>query len=370
MRSHFAHFVFCLAALGAFGQLLEGRTIVVTGATGSTGSMVYLSLKGTAGVVVRALVRNASKARDVLHCDKCDDSEGIFEGDVTQPATLNTVMVDADSLVITTGPAYHCLVPGAYIGCKYYPGADPKTMSWLGVKNQVFAFANSSGPALADKHVVLISNDLTTVPDNFLDKIDNGWGCFYALNGEAFTLSSGVPSTIIKPNGLGDGAAGEKAIVVAHDDAGECARELRMKGLRTRVGACAFAFALCVVRACMHVVRTIRSRIGCLPWAAWGAVLHRSTAVLHCNTLHGVAGWSPTDLNYEFISRADVARLVTYLPHVARCGVACYHGVFCTSYMRCILQDAPTSPCAPGGVCCMVQVHLATRSMVNFARCV
>lgn len=241
MRS-LAHFVFCLAAFGAFDQLVEGRTIVVTGATGSTGSMVYLSLKGTAGVVVRALVRNASKARDVLHCDKCDDSEGIFEGDVTQPSTLNTVMVDADSLVITTGPAYHCLVPGAYIGCKYYPGADPKTMSWLGVKNQVFAFANSSGPALADKHIVLISNDLTTVPDNFLDKIDSGWGCFYALNGEAFTLSSGVPSTIIKPNGLGDGAAGEKAIVVAHDD----------------------------------------------------------------------AGWSPTDLNYEFISRADVARLVTY----------------------------------------------------------
>lgn len=88
------------------------------------------------------------------------------------------------------------------------------------MKNQVGAFASSSGSALVNRHVILLSNDLTTVPDNFLDKIDKGHGCFYALNGEVFTMASGVPFTIIKPNGLNDGDAGKKEIIVAHDDQG------------------------------------------------------------------------------------------------------------------------------------------------------
>ena len=87
-------------------------------------------------------------------------------------------------MVITTGPAYHCTIPSVYIGCHFYPGADPKTIAWQGVKNQVSAFASSAGPDLAERHVILLSNDLTTQPDNFLDKIDNSHGTFYALQGE------------------------------------------------------------------------------------------------------------------------------------------------------------------------------------------
>jgi hypothetical protein len=89
---------------------------------------------------------------------------------------------------------------------------------------------------------MLLSNDLTTQPDNFLDKIDNSQGCFYALNGEVFTMSAGVAWTIIKPNGLNNGDAGKHEIVVGHDD----------------------------------------------------------------------EGWSPSNLNLEFITRSDVARLLTY----------------------------------------------------------
>ena len=39
------------------------RTVVVTGATGRSGSLIYLDLK-TRGVNVRGLVRNTSKARE------------------------------------------------------------------------------------------------------------------------------------------------------------------------------------------------------------------------------------------------------------------------------------------------------------------
>lgn len=216
-------------------------TVTITGATGHTGSMVYLALKEQ-NVTVRGLVRNATKAKSVLKCDKCDESEGIFVGDVSKPETLKAAMSGADSLVIATGPAFHCKIPSIYVGCHFYPGAEPKTMSWIAVKNQVSVFAAGKQPALSKRHVMLLSNDLTTVPDNFLDKIDNGQGCFWSLNGESFTMSSGVPFTIIKPNGLNDGEPAQKEIVVGHED----------------------------------------------------------------------KGWKPTDLNYEFIRRSDVARLLTY----------------------------------------------------------
>jgi len=231
-------------------HVYSDRIVTITGATGHTGSLVYSSLKQQ-GLRVRGLVRNITKARQVLQCVKCDASEGIFVGDISQPATLVPAMDGAHSLIITTGPAYHCLVPSIYVGCKYYAGADPKAISWLGVKNQVAVFANSTGPAPADRHVILLSNDLTTLPDNFIDKVGGCYGCFYALNGEAFTMASGLPYTIIKPNGLNDAPAATKEIVVAHDD----------------------------------------------------------------------AGWKPTDLNYEFIGRSDVARLISYAathPDMAR----------------------------------------------------
>lgn len=220
---------------------VASRTVTITGATGRTGSQVYLALKQQ-GITVRALVRNVTKAKERLGCGNCTEGEGIFVGDVTKQETLTAAMAGADSLVITTGPAYHCTIPAIYVGCKYYAGAEPKSMSWEAVKAQVSAFAGSPGPSPTNRHVVLMSNDLTTSPDNFLDKIDNGHGCFYALNGEAFTMASWVPFTILKANGLNDGDAGKKQIVVAHDD----------------------------------------------------------------------EGWSPMNLNYEFITRSDIAQLLAY----------------------------------------------------------
>jgi len=206
-----------LAAL--FCGVAAGKTVVVTGATGHTGSQVYLALKAQ-GVTVHGLVRSVTKAKKILGCGACGPSEGIFVGDISKPETLTAAMTGADTLVITTGPAYKCKIPSIYMGCHFYPGADPKTIAWKGVKNQVSAFASSTGPALKDRHVILLSNDLTTQPDNFLDKIDNSHGCFYALQGEVFTMSSGVPFTIMKPNGLNDGDPAKKEILVAHDDEG------------------------------------------------------------------------------------------------------------------------------------------------------
>jgi len=205
------------ALLAVSLSFAESRTVVVTGATGRTGSSVYLALKAQ-GVDVRGLVRDTQKAHDRLGCDKCDESEGIFVGDIKDASSMSGLMEGADGLVIATAPAYKCTLPDVYVGCKYYSGAEPYNISWLGVRNQVSAFASSSGPSAAERHVVLMSNTLTTQPDNYLDNVGNGHGCFYGLQGEVYLLGSGVPSTIIKASGLSEGGAGKKEILVGHDD--------------------------------------------------------------------------------------------------------------------------------------------------------
>merc|ERR1712048_1127249 len=90
-------------------------------------------------------------------------------------------------------------------------------IDWEGTKTQVAAFASGGGD-VSKKLVVYVSSGLTTNPDGFYDKLGNGNSLFYKLNAEAFIMSSGLPYTILKPCGLGDGPAGKHKLIVGHDD--------------------------------------------------------------------------------------------------------------------------------------------------------
>ena len=97
-----------LASCGVFAVSATPRTVLVTGATGRTGKLLYAQLKARSDIAeVRALVRasaNATnKARATLNCTKCDASEGVFYGDVTIPSTLEEPMVGVDTVAITVG---------------------------------------------------------------------------------------------------------------------------------------------------------------------------------------------------------------------------------------------------------------------------
>jgi uncharacterized protein YbjT (DUF2867 family) len=198
-----------LAAAIAVIAAGTNRTVVVTGATGRSGSLTYLLLK-KAGVNVRGLVRNTTKARQYLGCSKCDESEGIFVGDITDKASLSPAMAGADGLVITTGSSTH---------------ASAKDILFDGVENQVSAFLASPGPKPQDRHVGLISMQFTTLPDTFLNKLLahlwGGWDVgFYSLQGEATLMSADVPFTIIKACGLEESPPMKKQVLVGHNDKG------------------------------------------------------------------------------------------------------------------------------------------------------
>ena len=98
---------------GSAAVAAEGRreVVLVTGATGRTGQILYASLRD-AGYAVRALVRTQSKAQEVLNCGACAEADGVFVGDVTDLSSLAAPMAGADVLVILTSSVP---LPGAVI---------------------------------------------------------------------------------------------------------------------------------------------------------------------------------------------------------------------------------------------------------------
>jgi|EP00927_Polykrikos_kofoidii_P029081 nucleoside-diphosphate-sugar epimerase len=204
-------FLRCIIGVGLAVAAAGSPVVLVTGATGRTGSLVYTLLKKR-GVTVRALVRSQDKARKYLNCTKCDPSEGIFVGDVTEERSLDDAMRGTTALVIGASAVAHC----GQDGCAYPKGGYPIDVDFNGGKAQIEAFAKHG--AGSKGNVVLCSSMGTTVPDSFLDKFGHGQILFYKLNEEAFLMSSGIPFTIVKPCGLVNDAPSEKELVVGHDD--------------------------------------------------------------------------------------------------------------------------------------------------------
>jgi len=209
------------AAYLIVGAAAVNRTVVVIGATGHTGSLVYKEMQAK-GMTVRAIVRNTSKAKQLLGCTVCDPSEGIFEGDIKDPASLAPAMIGADAIVIAISCDHKCVVP---FDCHFLPGEDPKTVIYEGTQKVVSAFASSAGPALKDRQVLTVSMANTEKPPSFMfDLLAKLWGGFdvgfFNLNSEAFIMSSGMQHTIVKPCGLGEGPGSQKRLIASHDGVG------------------------------------------------------------------------------------------------------------------------------------------------------
>jgi len=182
--------------------------VLVTGATGRTGSKLYHELKHHRGVKdVRAFVRDADKAREVLGCEKCDESEGIYVGDVTNIEDLERVVTsDVTTLAIAVGAS---------------PSMSKemqRSIEFDSVVNSVKALllGNSNNSWKKNLKVVLCSTigTATTPAPEWSGDIE-----FWKLNAEAFLPSSGLTSSVVvKPCGLIDATGRNATLVVGHDD--------------------------------------------------------------------------------------------------------------------------------------------------------
>lgn len=200
-----------LVSLG-LAQATHQRVVLVTGATGRTGSLAFkmlqnMSREENASVALpRALVRNATKAREILNCQKCDASEGIFLGDVSNITLLpDEAFSGVDAVLIAVG-----------IGADA-TREEMTNVEWKGVEHQVQKLVeNNNESQLIDLHTVLISSMGTSYPHPL--PFMGGKDLFYKLQAETFLGSCGISTTVIKPCGLDDKTGGEAQLIVGHDD--------------------------------------------------------------------------------------------------------------------------------------------------------
>jgi len=203
-----------MAVVPLLGSILLAvrPTVLVTGATGGTGLLLYKQLQADPRVgETRALVHGKSdaksmaKAAKAFGCTACNASEGIYYGDVTEPDTLNSAVEGVDTLAIAIGASFRA------------NKTLQKAIEFTGVENQVAALAKATGE-LDGKRVVLCSSMATTNPHP--SPFEGGSLLFWKLKAEAFLGGAGIGHTIVKPCGIeGTYGRGGKELIVGHDDA-------------------------------------------------------------------------------------------------------------------------------------------------------
>jgi uncharacterized protein YbjT (DUF2867 family) len=171
------------------------RTVLVIGATGRSGAPTLAALRAAGYTRVRALVRDPAGARAKVAAEV-----ELVRGDVRDPASLAAALAGVQYIVST-------------LGANTFddPANSPEKVDYEGVRNVATA-AKAAGV----KHYVQVSSLGVTNPNHPLNRF--GKVMDWKLKGENALRASGVPYTIVRPGGLGDGPGGKVGLRVGQGD--------------------------------------------------------------------------------------------------------------------------------------------------------
>ncbi|KAL5549885.1 hypothetical protein UlMin_000061 [Ulmus minor] len=189
------------------------QTVLVTGAGGRTGQIVYKKLKERSGqYVARGLVRTDESK------EKIGGADDVYIGDIRDAGSIVPAIQGIDALIILTS-AVPKMKPG-FDPTKggrpefyFEDGAFPEQVDWVGQKNQIDA-AKAAGV----KQIVLVGSMGGTDLSNPLNSLGNGNILVWKRKAEQYLADSGVPYTIIRAGGLQDKEGGIRELLVGKDD--------------------------------------------------------------------------------------------------------------------------------------------------------
>lgn len=192
---------------------LNTSTVLVTGAGGRTGSIVYKKLKERSEkYTARGLVRTEESKQ------KIGGADDVYIGDIRNTESLVPAIQGIDALVILTS-AVPKMKPG-FDPTKggrpefyFEDGANPEQVDWIGQKNQIDA-AKAAGV----KQIVLVGSMGGTNPNHPLNSLGNGNILIWKRKAEQYLADSGIPYTIIRAGGLQDKEGGIRELLVGKDD--------------------------------------------------------------------------------------------------------------------------------------------------------
>lgn len=187
--------------------------VLVTGATGRTGSLVFQKLQSSADIVsVRGFARSPEKAANLFN-----STESFFFGNILAPSDLKPALEGCDALVILTS-AVPQMKPPAQPGQRpeftFAPGEMPEQIDYQGQINQIDV-AKRAGV----QQIVLVGSMGGTNEKHFLNTMGNGNILLWKRKAEQYLIDSGVDYTIIRAGGLLDQPGGKRELVVSKHDA-------------------------------------------------------------------------------------------------------------------------------------------------------
>lgn len=193
--------------------LAMASTVLVTGAGGRTGQIVYKKLKERSGQYIgKGLVRTEESK------EKIGGGDDVFIGDIRNADSISPAFQGIDALVVLTS-AVPKMKPGFDPSKGERPefyfedGAYPEQVDWLGQKNQIDA-AKAAGV----KQIVLVGSMGGTNPNHPLNSIGNGNILVWKRKAEQYLADSGIPYTIIRAGGLQDKEGGVRELLIGKDD--------------------------------------------------------------------------------------------------------------------------------------------------------
>ncbi len=186
--------------------------VLVTGATGRTGSIVIQKLHQLSGTFEAfGLARSDNKAKEVLR-----NTDSFYLGDITDKTTLKNAFQGKDALVILTSSVPKMKAPpseGQRPEFEFEPGGMPEEVDWIGQKNQI-----DLALEVGIKHIVLVGSMGGTNSNHPLNRLGNGNVLIWKRKAEQYLIESGMDYTIIRAGGLINEPGGKRALIVGKND--------------------------------------------------------------------------------------------------------------------------------------------------------
>ena len=185
--------------------------VLLTGATGRTGSLVWHELQQQPKIEARGFARSRDKVIEMFGGDA-----KFFVGDIRNYADLEPALQGCDALVILTSATPRMTAPpkeGERPQFSYPEDATPELIDYRGQKNQIDAAI-----AAGVKQIVLVGSMGGTNENHPLNKMGNGNILIWKRKAEQYLVDSGVDYTIIRAGGLLNEPGGKRELLVGKDD--------------------------------------------------------------------------------------------------------------------------------------------------------
>ncbi|BAQ65203.1 SDR family oxidoreductase [Geminocystis sp. NIES-3709] len=188
------------------------KKVLVTGATGRTGSLVVKKLQSDDyGWQVISFARSKSKAEEIF-----TNTENFIFGNILSLEDVSIALQGCQSLIILTSAVPKMITPpseGKPPEFNFEENGKPEEVDWLGQKNQIDA-----GKKAGVEHIILVGSMGGTNENHPLNRLGKGNILIWKRKAEQYLIDSGIDYTIIRAGGLLDKPDGKRELLVGKDD--------------------------------------------------------------------------------------------------------------------------------------------------------